>query len=114
MSDEKMDATLENPEKRNCPHCSERMLKWYTPNDLSWGTPYQLVCFNDECTYYVRGWEWMETKYQKKASYRHRYNPFDGDSGPVPVWDSNALRARIMEDDEDVAQFLLRTGKLTE
>ena len=114
MSEETKDATLDNPEKRNCPHCSEPMRRWYTPTDLSWGTPYQYVCFNDECTYYVRGWAWMEKQYQKKASYRHRYNPFDGDSGPVPVWDKNALRLRIMEDDEDVPQYLLRTGKLTE
>ena len=114
MSDEMKDVTLDKPELRNCPYCEARMYKWYTPNDLSWGTPHQYVCFNDECSYYVRGWEWMESQYQKKASYRHRFNPFAGDSGPVPVWSQDALKARIMDDDEDVADYLLRTGKLSE
>ena len=57
------DRTLDNPELRDCPHCGARMLKWYTPPDLSWGTPYQYVCFNDECSYYVRGWAWIEQTY---------------------------------------------------
>lgn len=114
MSVEMKDATEENPELRKCEHCGGKMLRWYTPNDLSWGTEYQYVCFNDECDYYKRGWEWMESKYNKKASYRHRYNPFNGDSGPVPVWSPNALRGRIMQDDEESADYLRRTGGLND
>jgi len=103
------DRTLNEPDLRNCPHCKQRMSKWYTPQDLSWGTPYQYVCFNDECGYYVRGWAWIRDSYNKEASYRHRYNPFSGESGPVPVWSETALRARIMGDDETVEEFVART-----
>jgi len=110
MYEEDKDQTLKDPELRKCPHCAERMLKWYTPQDLSWGTPYQYVCFNDDCSYYVKGWEWIQQQYNKEASYRHRYNPFEGDAGPVPVWSPTALRARIMNDDETVEEFVRRTG----
>lgn len=111
MYDEKKDdQTLEEPALRSCPHCEERMLKWYTPPDLSWGTPFQYVCFNDECKYYVKGWQWLEKRYNKKASYRHRFNPFGGDSGPVPVWSPGALRGRIMKDDETADDFVSRSG----
>jgi hypothetical protein len=110
MPEEKKDRTLDNPELRCCPHCTERMLKWYTPPDATWGTPYQYVCFNDECTYYIRGWEWIKEHYNKEASYRHRFDPFNDESGPVPVWSPTALRARIMEDDETAEDFVKRTG----
>jgi len=104
------DKTLKNPELGICPHCGERMLKWYTPPDLSWGTPFQYVCFNDECGYYKRGWVWMKEKFNKDASYRHRYNPFTGESGPVPVWNADALRTRIMRDEESADDFVARTS----
>jgi hypothetical protein len=110
MYEEEHDKTLQDPELRKCPHCQERMLKWYTPQDLSWGTPYQYVCFNDECGYYVRGWDHILKNYNKEASYRHRYNPFTGEAGPVPVWSPEALRARIMNDDESVDEYVRRTS----
>ena len=106
----KDDVTLDDPSLRTCPKCGSRMLRWYTPPDLSWGTPYHYVCFNDECPYYVNGWEWMESRYNKKASYRHRFNPFANESGPVPVWSPEALRSRIMKDDETAEEFVHRTG----
>lgn len=108
--DGSQDRTLQDAALRSCPHCDSRMLKWYTPPDLSWGTPYQYVCFNDDCGYYVRGWTWILQQYNKEASYRHRFNPFTGESGPVPVWSPTALRTRIMKDDETAEQFVHRTG----
>ena len=110
MTMPKEDKTIAHPELRSCPHCGARMLKWYTPPDSTWGTPYQYICFNDQCGYYERGWQWMMQQYNKEASYRHRYNPFNGESGPVPVWSSSALRSRIMDDNEDVDAFVKRTG----
>ena len=108
--DTTQDRTLDHPELRECPHCKQRMLRWYTPPDMTWGTPYQFVCFNDECPYYVRGWKWIKENYNKEASYRHRYNPFNGESGPVPVWSPAALRTRIMSETETVDEFVRRGG----
>jgi len=76
------------------------MTKWVAPEEMSWGEDVQLVCFNDECSYYERGWEWMRDKYQQKASYRFRYNPNNEEQGPLPVWSPIAFRDCIVEEEE--------------
>lgn len=82
-----------------CPHCGQVMKKWQNSPDLLWESDFQFVCFNDDCPYYVRGWQWMESQYQVRASYRHRLDPRTGKSGPVPVWSSSALKDQIVPDD---------------
>jgi hypothetical protein len=75
------------------------MSRWRSPEGSSWGGGLQLVCFNDQCPYYVRGWEWMQSKYGVCASYRHRHNPETGERGPLPVWSAEAMKSDIVEDD---------------
>jgi Ogr/Delta-like zinc finger len=81
-----------------CPHCNERMKKAEMPPEATWGIEFQYICFNDECPYYEKGWDWMYTKYNVVASYRYRYNPSNGETGPFPVWSENAMKNRIIED----------------
>jgi hypothetical protein len=88
-------------EVNNCPHCGAALLRWMPPEDSSWGLYVQLVCFNDECPYYISGWQRMKDQYQQKASYRYRFNPKNGEHGPLPVWDENAHRDRILDDKEN-------------
>jgi hypothetical protein len=80
-----------------CPHCGKTLTKWVPSIENSWGPQYQLVCFNDECPYYVKGWDWMRTRFQQNVSYRYRYNPETGETGPLPVWSEMALRGGIIE-----------------
>jgi hypothetical protein len=82
-------------EVHKCPHCSGELLPWMPPAESSWGENLQFVCFNDECSYYVNGWDHMWKNFSVKSSYRHRYNPENGESGPLPVWSENALKDRI-------------------
>jgi hypothetical protein len=56
------------------------------PPDSTWDAGFQLVCYNDECPYYVKGWQWMLENYAVRGSYRHRFDPRTGESGPLPVW----------------------------
>jgi hypothetical protein len=85
-------------DKTICPYCGIKMKKWQTPAESTWKNEYHWVCFNDDCPYYVRGWDRMRENYQQNASYRHSYNPVSGQTGPIPVWSSSALKNGIIED----------------
>lgn len=76
------------------------MKKWVASMETSWGYHFQYVCFNDECPYYKKGWEWMKSHFNQKVSYRHRYDPTTGESGPLPVWSETALRDGIIEEEK--------------
>jgi hypothetical protein len=84
-------------EEVKCPHCGVKMKRWFPPDGSTWGQNFQYVCFNDECDYFKNGWKWMNEKYNVHASYRHRYNPENGESGPLPVWSENALKNKIIQ-----------------
>lgn len=92
-----VDKDMDQKEDKTCPHCNKSLKKWRCPPESSWNVEFQYVCFNDECPYYVKGWEWMEKKYNQKVSYRYRLNPFNNESGPLPVWSKDALRSSIIE-----------------
>ncbi len=81
-----------------CPHCNNEMNKWAVPAGSTWDVEFLYVCFNDECEYFVRGWKWMQEKYQAHASYRHSVNPATGASQPLPVWSLTALKNDIIYD----------------
>lgn len=87
-------------EKTICPYCGSKMQKWRVPPDSTWGVPYQYVCFNDECEYFVKNWKHMLENYRQRASVRHRYNPFNGETGPLPVWSFSAMKNSIIKDEE--------------
>jgi hypothetical protein len=85
--------------KTECPHCGVKMKKWETPGWTTWGGRMKYVCFNDECTYYVRGWEWMYKSQKAQCSYRHQMDPETGACGPLPVNTAEAGKEGIIPDD---------------
>ena len=86
-------------DKTICPYCGQKMKKWMPPDESTWGGELQYVCFNDECPYYQKGWQWMLEQFQQKASYRYRYNADTGASGPLAVWSPNAMKNFIVDDE---------------
>ena len=89
---------MNDQEIPRCKHCNEAMKKWQPPADSTWSTTFLWVCFNDECPYFIRGWDHMMKTQEVKASYRHSLNPETGTTGPLPTWSHDAHRDRIIED----------------
>ncbi len=85
---------------KTCPHCGGQLDWVRIPDEAGFEEPLHLVCFSDECPYYVRGWTWMEEKFGVHSSYRYRVNPRTGCSSPISVWSENALKSHIVSDDE--------------
>ena len=85
-----------------CPHCGNRLLPWRSPDMTTWGGRVQFVCFQDECPYFARGWDWMKQKYNVLASYRYRLDPESGESGPLPVWSRTALKNQVVSEKESM------------
>ena len=84
-----------------CPHCGSVLKKWLVPDGASWNEEFFFVCFNDDCSYYQQGWEWMKEQYNQVASYRYTLNPVTGASSMIPVWSDTATREMIVENDEE-------------
>lgn len=84
-----------NADRPKCIHCDSEMLPWTPPPESSWGEYAQYVCFNNECEYYANGWNHMWNNFAVKSSYRYRYNPGNGESGPLPVWSEHAHKDRV-------------------
>jgi len=80
-----------------CPHCGQQMKKWMVPINSTWPNEFFYVCFNDDCPYFVRGWDRIWNQMQTKASYRCRIDPKTGKAAPIPVWSYNALKDGIIE-----------------
>lgn len=90
-------------EAPECQHCGKKMSKWTTPQmpfggSTTWTSEFLYVCFNDECPYFVKGWDWMWNNYHHKASYRHTLDPATGLTCPVPVKSKIALKDCIIEE----------------
>jgi len=90
---------MTNTKEECCPHCQEALKRWVTPPDSTWGGKIHLVCFNDQCPYYTKGWKWMAEKYEAKASYRYKVNTDGRAPGPLPVWSDAALREWIVDEE---------------
>ena len=82
----------------SCPHCGQSLRRWTAPPEAGWGDTPDLVCFNDDCPYFVRGWDHMQEKFQVRVSYRYRCNPATGKPRPLAVWSRDALKDRILPD----------------
>jgi hypothetical protein len=80
-----------------CPHCGQPLAPFALPDEGGWDAPFHVACFNDDCPYFRRGWEWMESRYGVKASYRYRVDPTSGEASPLAVWSAAALRDRLLD-----------------
>jgi hypothetical protein len=83
-----------------CPHCGLQLVKWRVPEGANWVEEFFYACFNDDCSYYREGWDWMRSQFNQAASYRYMINPSTGVSSMLPVWSASSMREMIVEEDE--------------
>ncbi len=84
-----------------CPYCGKKLKKWKVPDNpfsQTWDNEFMLICFNDECPYYVRGYDVMNEKGKSGNSYRLMYIPENDCCLPIPVPGPKALRESIVEE----------------
>jgi hypothetical protein len=67
-----------------CPHCGAPLTPLGIPEAL-FAYAHDRACFNDDCPYFVRGWDWMERQYGVRASYRYRIDGETGHASPMAV-----------------------------
>ncbi len=80
-----------------CPYCGQEMKKWRVPVASTWPNEFFYVCFNDECPYFVQGWQHVWEQQATRASYRCRIDPDTGKPAPIPVWSYDALKNGIID-----------------
>ena len=80
-----------------CPHCGQEMKKLKIHIASTWTNEFFYICFNDECSYFVQGWERVWEQQATRASYRCRIDPDTGKGAPIPVWSYDALKDNIIE-----------------
>ena len=90
--------------KYTCPHCEAELQAFELPEAGGWDEKYHLACFNNDCPYYQRGWNWMLEHYNARVSYRYRLDPESGKQSPIAVWSETALVDRIIKKDDKPAK----------
>ena len=100
-------------DKPQCPHCGAEMTIWEVPpfnfsDGLGWGTPYLFICFNDECSLYVKGWENMEENYSQCASYRCMNYPGTKQFECIPVFSRTGGTGQIIDEEILAEQEILK------
>ncbi|MFO8011132.1 MAG: methyltransferase domain-containing protein [Dehalococcoidia bacterium] len=82
-----------------CPYCGTKLERWQVPQTLftEWPNEFMYVCFNDECSYFVEGWNAM-SRQGNPCSYRLMYDPVNDGCQPVPVFNNRMLRDGILQE----------------
>jgi len=93
-----------NEKRPVCPHCNQEMVIWECPlmtfsDGLGWGTPFLFVCFNDDCSLYLKGWENIMEHYAHVASYRCICDPMSGKMDCMPVFSREGGRGSIIDEE---------------
>ncbi|UCD23208.1 MAG: hypothetical protein JSW51_09105 [Gemmatimonadota bacterium] len=98
-SDEEIgERKLQVKDTLRCPYCDDRLRKWLviqTPF-TEWPSEFLYVCLNDECGYFVGGWETLAEQ-DVPGSYRFMFEPTIGGCYSIPVLSRTDLRDRIVD-----------------
>ncbi len=70
-----------------CPYCEERLEKFEIAVSpfCEWPNEYMYVCFNNDCSYLISGWDAMAAQGNPGFSYRLMYDPTRDRCMPTPM-----------------------------
>jgi hypothetical protein len=78
-------------EAPTCPHCKQAM-EQMDARHLDWETTFLWVCFNNDCTFFKKGWKHMMDNYGQLVSYRFMITPDNGSQGVIPAFSFEYLQ----------------------
>jgi len=89
-------------EKHTCPHCKTELTLCHAPpvhvgDGLGWGSEFLFICLNDECSLFVKGWEYIENQYGHVGSYRYMEIPNSNESYNMMVAGKEAFTGSIVD-----------------
>jgi hypothetical protein len=81
-----------------CPYCDSPLKKLEIPESsyAEWPNEYFYVCLNDNCPYFIRGWNAMAAQ-GNHCSYRLLYDPLTDCCQPAPVHNRIELRNCVVD-----------------
>lgn len=85
---------------RRCPHCSTPLRKWQVPANpfVEWDAEFMYICFDDQCPYFMRGWNAMYRDGGRGLSHRFMYDAIHDRCLSIPVLTINALKDGIVDE----------------
>ncbi len=89
-------------EVKICPHCNKKLTCCEAPqihvgDGLGWGSEVLFICLNDECSLFVKGFDYLEEKFGHRASYRYMELPGSKESNVMMVGNKNAFKGSIID-----------------
>jgi hypothetical protein len=92
-----------------CPHCKTQMSCCEAPpihigDGLGWGSEVMFICLNDDCTLFIKGWEYVDRQYGHVASYRYMELPGSKESNVMMVGSEDAFKSSIIDPEALKAQ----------
>ena len=90
-------------ETSECPHCGSQLRRWAVPQTpfTEWDSEEMLVCFDDLCPFYRRGWGALHGQGNFGFSHRFMFDPDRNVCLSVPVPSARALRDGILDEELD-------------
>ena len=85
-----MESEYQIKEAPTCRYCNATMEKM-DARHLEWGTTFLWVCYNNECTFFKKGWDHMMKTVGQLVSYRFMITPDNGSQGVIPAFSSEYL-----------------------
>lgn len=89
-------------EKHTCPHCDQELTLCNAPpvhvgDGLGWGSEYLFICLNNECSLFVKGWDYIDDQYGHVGSYRHMRIPNSNENYNMMVASRDAFTGSLVD-----------------